>query len=173
MERPEKIEFATPPPFGWLMVWLGLPLLGVIIAFIIAASLYAILSAQPQSSGILTIKVKGSIMFGAGLWMAAAFVHWFRDRHAITTSYLLCEQGIHVKPPGMPERLLLWSDFDRAVYNRPLKYIQIFSPKIDKPVTLILGSPGAPPLPPLQKLELARHLVEEKLGQRLKRQWLL
>lgn len=69
--------------------------------------------------------------------------------------------------------LLPWSDFDHAVDNRALKYIRIFSPQIDKPVTLMLGSPGLPPLSPLQKLQLARQLVEEKLGQRLKRQWLL
>ena len=171
MDRPSEILFAYSRWFGALSPWLWLTPVALVILIILAAAFLGLHTAYAQTGEGLLPSLRALAVLAAGVWMSASFVYWIRDRHAYRTRYLLTGTAVLVKSLRGDETSLSWSDFDRAVDSRVGRCIQLFSSRLDKPVTLVFGTPGYPGLAPRHKLDVARRLVRDKLGERYSRVW--
>ena len=169
MDRPREIEFASPGLIGSLKVWVGLPVIGLVIVLIAVAAFNGLFATGGYSKA--RFYLEGIMLLGFDLWLATWFVQVVRNRHAFTTRYVLSEFGVVVKPPEIPQRQISWSDFESSVEYRALRYIQLVSAQLDRPVTLMFGSPGSPSVDAFEKFRLARELLSRKLGSRFRRQW--
>ena len=153
------------------MTWVGMPLIGLVIVGLIGLGLAAALAIESQSIDIFSTRFAGVVMFVIGLWLGASYLHAMRHLYAFRTQYMLSETGVSIEARDRSRRQLAWTDFEFAIDNRLLRYIQLASSQLDRPVVLMFGTPGAPALRPEEKLQLARHLIAEKLGVRFRRQW--
>src|SRR3954469_259173 len=163
MNNQEEISFKYPYKIGHLMIWFGLPFIGLLISILIGATCYWLYSLKFNAEGFYISLFKGVVLLGVSLWMLASFVHWVRDRHAFITSYTLSDNGIFIELSSGIKQQISWSDFDFAIDHWTLRYIKIFSIKSEKPVTLIFGTPGKPNKNATANYELAKILVSSRL----------
>lgn len=163
MDPKEEISFKYPNKIGHVMIWLGLPILGMMILLLISATFYWLYSLRIYNEGFYIDLFKGLALLGVSLWMSASFIHWVKDYHACITSYTLSDTGVSIEMASGLKQELTWSDFDSAFDNRTLRYIKIFSKKIDKPVTIIFGTPGKPSNSATANYKQAQILVSSKM----------
>jgi hypothetical protein len=170
MNNLSELAFAYSPWFkDYIGLWLVL--LGPIVLVIDAAALFALYSAYTSLHPTLLAYARAVVVLGAGSWMSASLLHWVRDRYAFRTRYVLTEQGISVEPSDGFGLSVSWSDFDHAIECRLCRYIQLFTPKLERPVVLTFGAGGGPPLLPRQKFTLASQLIRKNLGSRCMEKW--
>ncbi|MBE0448874.1 MAG: hypothetical protein IBX64_12435 [Actinobacteria bacterium] len=158
MEEEQIVTFGYPYKLGYAMIWIGLPLLGVIILILFCASIFWLYQLEIGSDEFLFDLLKGGLVLGVSIWMLASFFHWCRDRHAFVTEYTLSQCGVYVEASAGPSFKVPWTEFECAVDNFTLRYIKIYSKNLDRPVTLLFGTPGTP-----HNYELAKELVRSKL----------
>lgn len=159
MNNNEEISFRYPKKIGFILIWLGLPFIVMLIFILGCAASYWIYSLEFRSEEFLVDLFKGGALLGMSLWMFASLIHWIKDRHAFITSYVLTKDGISIESVSGISELLPWSDFEYAIYHWALRYVKIYSKKLDKPVTLIFGTPGKP----IDNYDLAKDLISTKL----------
>ena len=153
--------------WGAVMIYLGLPFIGAIIAILLACSV--LLLFTPDSS--LLLRLQSLVGVGIAVWMGASEFHWIRDRHAFTTRYSLSEAGVFMESTEGSGVLVPWSEFDQSVDCRGLRFISLAGSGVERPVVLIFGTPGMPGVSPVEKAQLSRDLIARHLGSRLLKRW--
>jgi hypothetical protein len=106
---------------------------------------------------------------GVGVWMLLWLLQQVRYRHAYRSTYVVDAQGIEVDSLEL-RRQIRWDEFELAEHFPLFFFARLKSAQLPKPVVIFLTTESRQAE---TKSEFARNLIEERMGSRYKRGWLL
>ena len=159
-----RLELQIPIAFR-LVAYAGIPAL----AFVSVALVWTELMLLPRF-GTLDLQTKLSVVLMVPL-LIAFFIWTFqiiRARHALSTCYVLTEEGIAVHAPHKAVQNVPWADIQSGTMQRFGKLLTLRSVRVEKPI-VPMNNGG---MYESSDLPAAFDLAVSKLGSRLETKWL-